>query len=226
MLNLVVHGIAYFMRWIMIMLFLFGCSGYRFTQQNNPLSQYGIQSLSVPMFYNYSNMPEVTGHFTRETYKLLAGYSGLKLSTGYSENTDAVLIGIIRSREKTSNSQRPMSLRVAKNQAPRAVGAERGKFYVPGSTDLGIVLQLIIIKKPNEEELALLRSDLGPHITSNSRLIFNEMLPLNSQYTREILDRPGTEVIATQNAGLQRRTVKSLAESAATSIRDTILYAF
>lgn len=216
---------------------LVSCSGYRFTQQENPLSQYGIQSLSVPMFYNYSNLADVSGDFTRETYTLLTNFSGLKLVSGYSKNTDAVLIGIIRSPERMTDSLRPGSLREAKERAGNALGSrsDRGSFYIPGTTDINLILQVIVIKKPSEEELALLRSGIGDQIQANSRIIFNELVPLRTQFTREIFDRAvtgqavtvdATSVIATQNAGLQRKAVDNMAMQAAIQVRDMILYAF
>ena len=210
----------------MILYLVTGCSGYRFTQQENPLSQYGIQSLSIPMFYNYSNLSGVSGEFTRETYRLLTSYSGLKLISGYSEDSDAVLIGIIKTQERLKDSLRPGSMRVAKGQAPVSVGSDRQNFYIPGSTSINVVLQVIVIKKPTEEEIALLKSGIGDQIEQTSRVIFNVALPLTSQFTREVLDGEGTDVIATQNSGIQRRTVRTLAEQAALSIRDMILYAF
>jgi hypothetical protein len=217
------------MRLIILLLTLVGCGGYRFTHQENPLSQYGIQSLSVPMFYNYSNMPEISGELTRETYRLLTSFSGLKLNSGYNPNADAVLIGIIRSPEKISETLRPGNLRVAKEQTPSAIGNQRENFYIPGTTDMTLSLHVILIKKPTEEELALLRSGIGSQIQSFSKIILNERIPLNIQYTREILDndsRGGVQVVATQNAGVQRKTIRSLAEQAAISVRDMILYAF
>lgn len=210
----------------MILCFLVGCSGYRFTQQENPLSQYGIQSLSVPMFYNYSNLPEVTGDFTRETYRMLSGFSGLKLVSGYSNNTDAVLICIIKSSEKVSETLIPGNLRVAQEKAGTAIGNQRDNFYIPGTTDINVHLQVILIKKPTEEEIALLQSGLGSQVRQNSKVIFNDIIPLNMQYTREILDAEGVQVVATQNAGVQRKTLKSMAEQAALSVRDMIIYAF
>ncbi len=47
------------------------CSGYRFQSKSNPFAQYGIRSISVPMFYNKSNFADVSGPFTREIYKTL-----------------------------------------------------------------------------------------------------------------------------------------------------------
>lgn len=215
------------MRFLLLLCLLVGCSGYRFTQQDNPLAQYGIRSLSVPMFYNYSNLPEVSADFTRETYKLLSGFSGLKLKSGYHTSADAVLIGIIKTREKTAmQTQRPGSLRSAQAATPGTLGTSRQQFYVPGSVSLEARLQIIVIKKPSQEDLSLLQSGIGESIKSNSKIVFNEIIPLNSTYTREFLDDAGTQVIATQNAGVQRRTIKTMAENAAISVRDMILYAF
>ncbi|WPU66141.1 hypothetical protein [Peredibacter starrii] len=214
------------MRWLIILLMLAGCSGYRFSQQENPLSQYGIQSLSVPMFYNYSNISEASGEFTRETYRLLTGFSGLKLYNGYKSSSDAILIGIIKSPEKMYDSLRPNNLRVAQDKAPNSIGTTRENFYIPGTTDVQLYLQVIVIKKPSEEELSLLKSGIGDQVRTNSKIIFNEVIPLKMQYTREILDNQGTQVNATQNFGAQRKTIRTMAEQAAVTVRDMIFYAF
>lgn len=214
------------MRWLILLLVLSGCSGYRFTQQENPLSQYGIQSLSVPMFYNYSNVSEVQADFTRETYRLLTTFSGLKLTSGYDKNNDAILIGIVKSPEKVAETIRPANIRVAQKKAPDAIGPDRREFYVPGVSDIHLFLQVIVIKKPTEEEIALLKSGIGDQVRTNSKVIFNELIPLRMNYTREILDNEGVQVNATQNFGVQRKTLKNLAEQAAISVRDMILYAY
>src|SRR5665648_239852 len=107
---------------LLLLLVITGCSGYRFSQQENPLSQYGIQSLSVPMFYNYSNLAEFHADFTRETYRLLTNFSGLKLVNGYSRNSDAVLIGIIKSPEKLAETVRATNPRLAQEKARDAIG--------------------------------------------------------------------------------------------------------
>jgi hypothetical protein len=211
---------------LLFLLILTSCSGYRFSQQENPLSQYGIQSLSVPMFYNYSNLSEVHTDFTRETYRLLTGFSGLKLINGYSKDADALLIGIIKSPEKLSETIRASNLRLAKNKAGNAIGGARQDFYIPGTSDVTLYLQVIVIKKPTEEELALLSSGIGDKISTSSKIIFNDLIPLKTQFTREVLDNRGVEIIGTQNQGVQRKALKSLAEQASVSIRDMILYAF
>lgn len=213
------------MHFLIAILLLTGCSGYRFTQQENPLSQYGIQSLSVPMFYNYSNLPDVSSDFTRETYSILMNYPGLKLKTGYHEDTDAVMIGIIKSPERLAETLNRGSSREAKQVTPNAVTG-RERFSIDATTRMSVALQVIVIKKPTEEEIALLKSGIGDKVKLTSRVIFNELIPLNVQFTREYLDDAGVQVVSTQNAGVQRKTIDSLARQAAISIRDMILYAF
>lgn len=208
------------------LLILCGCSGYRFSQQENPLAQYGIRTLSVPMFYNYSNLTEVHTDFTRETYQLLTTFSGLKLETGYNRNSDAVLIGIIKTPEKLADTIRASNLRLAQEKAENAIGETRDNFYIPGTSDVHLFLHVVLIKKPTEEEISLLKSGIGDQIKSNSKILFNEIIPLHIQYTREVLDDRGVEVVATQNYGVQRKILKNLAEQAAVSVRDMILYAF
>lgn len=214
------------MRWLILFLSLTGCSGYRFSQQENPLSQYGIQSLSIPMFFNYSNLTEASPDFTRETYRLLSGFNGLRLQSGYNRESDAMLIGIIKTPEKLAETLRPTNLRVAQEKAGDAIGDKRKNFYIPGGTNVNLYLHVIVIKKPTEEEIALLKSGIGDLVRTNSKVIFNEYIPLRIQYTREILDNDGVQVNATQNFGVQRKTIKTLAEQAAVSIRDMIFYAF
>lgn len=218
------------MRLLLLLLFITGCSGYRYTQQENPLSQYGISSLSIPMFFNFSNQPDVSGSFTRETYRLLTNFRGLKLRPGYDSESDAVLIGIIKSPEKVNMTLRPNNLRVAQARASNAIGSKRQNFYIPGTTDVSILLQVIVIKKPTDEEMTLLKSGIGDKVRLNSRIIFNETIPLTTQFAREVFDNSSTSdavsVTATQNAGIQRKVMRTLSEQAANSVRDLILYAF
>lgn len=221
------------MRFLFLIWILTACGGYRFTQQDNPLSQYGIQSLSVPMFYNYSGLPELSGDFTRETYRLLMNFNGLKLHNGYQADSDAVMICIIKSPERTMETVRPIgSPVVAQNRVKELrknqekPSRSRKDFYVSSANQITLTLHVIVIKKPTEEEMALLKSGIGSELKLNSRVIFNEMLPLTTSYNREYLAGNGLDVIGTQNAGVQRKVLESLAEQAAISVRDMVLYAF
>lgn len=178
------------------------------------------------MFYNYSNLAEVHTDFTRETYRLLTSFSGLRLTSGYNQKSDALLVGIIKTPEKLAETIQASNLRLAQEKARDAVGTSRQDFYIPGTSDVLLYLHVILIKKPTEEEMALLKSGIGDQIKSTSKILFNEIIPLRIQYTREVLDGEGVEVVATQNYGVQRKILKSLAEQAAVNVRDMILYAF
>ena len=59
-------------------------------------------------------------------------------------------------------------------KAGAAIGDKRQDFYIPGTTDITLMLQIIVIKKPTEEELTLLKSGLGDKVRLTSRIIFNE----------------------------------------------------
>jgi hypothetical protein len=182
------------------------------------------------MFFNYSNQPEVSNDFTRDVYKTLSSFKGLKIKSGYNPNADAVLIGIIKSPDKINLTQSPNNLRAAQQVAGNAIGTKRANFYIPGVTEISMYLQVIVIKKPTEEELILLKSGIGDKVRLSSRIIFNETLALKTQYTREVFDNSsGSDAVSitgTQNAGIQRKTLRSLSEQAAISVRDLILYAF
>jgi len=212
---------------LLFLLSLASCSGYRFSRIENPLAQYNINSLSVPMFYNYSNLPNVSADFTRETYKLLMGFSGLKLYSGYRSEADAVLICLVRSPEKLAETLRTKNLILAQKRSANALGKTRRDFYVPGTTSVQLTVQVILIKKPSDEEIRLIAENYDPSASYASKVILNEFVQVVSQFSREVFDKnEGAEVIATQNSGILRKTTLSMSEQAATSIRDTILYAF
>lgn len=217
------------MRWFAFLplLFALSCSGYRFSQTNNPLAQYGVDSLSIPMFYNFSSLPETSATFTRETYRLLSGFTGLKLRSGWNNSSDAILIGIIRSPESLAQAVRGNSPRVAQSVAPEALkNAARPEFYVPGVSNVQLSLQVIVIKRPTSEELQLLQGEMGPQIPTGPKIIFNERFTLSGSFNREFFDQEAGAVAATQNAGALRRTKDNMGTQAAELIRDMILYAF
>jgi hypothetical protein len=205
---------------------LVSCAGYRYSQTNNPLLQYGVESLSIPMFYNFSALPEVSSSFTRETFKLLSGFSGLKIQSGLSANSDAVLIGIVRSEDKISDVLRSENLRVAQGAASNAIGNDRPEFSIPGATAVSLRLQVIVIKKPTPDELKLLQSEMGEKIPAQGKILFNEVFNIRQSFIREVFDGESVSVVGSQNSGALRRTKDQMAVNAAQQIRDMILYAF
>ncbi|MBY0517417.1 MAG: hypothetical protein K2P81_10935 [Bacteriovoracaceae bacterium] len=211
---------------VLSLVILSSCTGYRYSQTSNPFQQYGVDSLAIPMFYNFSSLPEVSTSFTHETYKLLAGFTGLKLKSGWDMSADAVLIGIVRSQEKMNEVLSTDALRSAQGASPNAVGSSRPDFYVAGTTRVNLILQVVVVKRPTPEEIELLRSNLGSKIPAQGKILFNESFPISESYNREIYDNEAVSVVGTQNAGVLRRTKDTMAMRAAEQIRDMILYAF
>lgn len=205
---------------------LTSCAGYRFSQQDNPLSQYGIQSISIPSFYNYSTLPHVSAEFSREVFAMMMGFPSLKVTSGFDNSSDAVMIGIVKSSESLRETLRPQTLRVAQGSAPNAIGPNRKEFYIPGGTNVQLYLQLVVIKRPTEEELAIIHSSLGESVQGNDKVIFNEFIPVTGGFAREIFDNESVNVVGTQNKGAVQKSVKLMAEQAAQSVKEMILYAF
>ena len=210
------------LKYLSLIIILFGCSGYRFNRNNNPLAPYGIESLSVPMFYNYSSISEIAPLCAQQTYQLLTTFSGLKIYPGYESSADAVLIGIIKSPE---NQREALMPRAYKKTSKDIIGPDRQVFTVPATTGVNIMVQVILIKKPRPEELELIRSYLGEKIPVSAKIVFNETFPLTNSFGRELSDG-SNQVLATQNAGALRRSEENLARSTALYIKNMIFYAF
>lgn len=146
--------------------------------------------------------------------------------SGYSRDSDAVLVGIIKSDKKLSKVLKTTDSRVAQTKAGTSIGNTREDFYIPGITRVDLMVQVIIIKKPSEAELALLRSELGDKAPLSSKVIFNETFNVNDNFIREVLDGAGTQVVGTQNDGILKKTTNEMAFKTAQDIRDMILYVF
>lgn len=204
---------------------LASCAGYRFQKRDNPFSQYSINSLSVPMFYNHSSFSNISGPFTGEIYQMLAGFKGLKV-TGGKKPSDATLIGIITSNPSLKNSRSNNGARTAKGILGDSFAENRNDFVVPTSNTLTVNLRIIVMKHPTEEEIKFLQTQLGSNASISSKIIFTENIPVSGSFTREVYAGSGMDVNSTQNRGAKKQTVNSMAKNAAISFRDMILYAF
>lgn len=210
---------------ILLLVLSGGCAGYRFQSKNNPFAQYGIKSISVPMFYNKSNFADVTGPFTKEIYKTLLEFKNLKLSTT-PENADAVLIGIVESRAKKKESIIVRNRRRAEAVfGTDSLGDERQDFLVPSVNQIGLRLRIIVIKHPTPTEIKFFQTQFSKNAIS-SKVIFNETFALNRSYNLKELRGDAIDVLGTQNRGVEKQQILFMAEGAAQSFKDMILYAF
>lgn len=203
---------------------LFSCAGYRFQEKENPFAQYGVKSITIPMFYNKSNLSNISAPMTKEMYHMLSTFSGLHIKSG-NNDADAVLIGIVDAPSQAKESREATNLRSAKNTAEEALGENREDFYIPSTTNVRASLRLILLKNPSEKEIELLKSSLGKFAVG-PKIIVNETIALSGSFTREIYSDEAIDVIDTQNRSALRSTVDDMAKNAAQNFKDMILYAF
>ena len=213
-------------RIILFTLFLFSsCAGYRFQHRDNPFKQYGIKSVSVPMFYNQTPLANVSGVFTKEIFKMLTTFDNLKV-VGGNKKSDATIIGIIQSEGRVIDTIIPSAPRSIRNIDDKDLTNSRSEFYIPSASTVQIVLRIIVIKDPTVQEIEFLKSDMSKQDFVSSKIIFSELVPLSSAFTREVVTGKNGEVIHTQNSGALKKTIISLSKSASETFREMILYAF
>jgi hypothetical protein len=208
------------------LLLLSSCAGYKWTERNNPLARHGINSISIPMFLNQSNLNEVAGLFTSQLIEVMSGFDGLRVVPGFDENTDAVLIGKIKSPEKLSQTLAQQGIRVANTVASESIGGSRGDFYIPSATGINLSVEYIIIKKPTKDELEFFLSKYADQIIADQKVVLKENIPVLDVFTREVYDGEAGRVNYTQNRGAMKKTLYNMAVNTTNQFRDMILYAF
>jgi hypothetical protein len=106
----------------------------------------------------------------------------------------------------------------------------RGGFYAPSRINYRADLRIIIIRHPSTEEMELAKSGLVEHLLPGPKIIINETIPLTSQHAVALLPNrnvdEGGVTNFTNTKGIFRGGLSGLAESAASTFRGTILYAF
>lgn len=211
--------------WSFFCLFLLSCSGYRFQSNKNPFAQYSIKTLSVPMFYNKSNLGNVSGAFTTKIFRTLTPYSGLTLIEGNGP-ADAVLIGVIESNEKRKDSILTETSRFVDGSFGNDfLEGKRNDFLVPSSLRVMANLRIMVIKHPTQEEIEFLQTDTGAKALS-SKVIFNEVIPLSAVVPLKRRSGESISVIGSQNRGVYKVGIDRMATQAALNFKNMILYAF
>ena len=160
------------------------------------------------------------------SYRELSIYSG-------NRSSDAVLVGIIESRDKRKRTITPESQKEVSNiYEDDLFEGKREDFLLPTSNRIKLSLRIIIIKHPTSEELEFIKKSIAREALS-SKIIFNETIDLTESYNlREIKGdstnetRRNIQVLGTQNRGVQQTSIENMAKKAASSFEDMILYAF
>lgn len=204
-----------------------GCGGYKLVKNNNPFVQYGIESVTVPMFFNQSVIPNTAGVFTSEFFKLLTSYHNLKVYSGVQKQADAVLLGII-----SSPQYRNETISVAGQKkvhtlvSPDDLG-QRNDFFTPTRNQIVLTLKVILIKNPNGKELKLFQSELANMIDHHPKVIFNETIQLRTAFSRKFKSRNmGGVTNFTNNLGTLNKAVQTLAVNGRNYFKEIIINAF
>ncbi len=208
---------------------LTSCAGYHFVESDNPLAQYGIRSISIPMFVNYTVVPGASAPMTREIAKMLSQYPGLKIYVGENRKADAVLVGTLSSDKRASDFYKTTAEKFTTGELKESIGS-RKEFYIPSQTSYKMDLNLILIKDPTILDKKLLESDMKKFMNRHPRVVFSETIPLNASFTRSVdanlSPDQGGAVNYTRNKGLFNKSLETLAQSAAATFKEVILNAF
>lgn len=208
---------------------LTSCAGYHFNTNNNPLIGYDIKSIAVPMFINRSALPELAAPMTKEITMVLNDYSGLKVLSGDNAEADAVLIGIIESKDHLNDVVKTSQQLFTDNTLKSSVG-NRSPFYYPTQTSYELTFHVIIIKRPSKEELALLTTDIGRYMKVNPKVVLMDSFSLSNSFSRVVgetasADSPGS-VNFVKNKGIMEKSIHETSLRAAQNFKQVILNAF
>lgn len=216
-----------------ILLSLGGCSGYRFVDKRNPLSQYDIKTLTVPMFINRTIYPAVSGVFTKEVTSVLNQYPDLRVYAGENKSADAILVGVLSSPDHRSSAYKTTSTVYIAGDLEDSIG-QRRPYYLPFTTQFKMTLRLLVIKNPSWEDKELLTAiatgDIKGAILAHPKVIIDQQFNLDGSYGRQVLANKDTDqggvVNATKNEETQERSIKAMAESAGRQFSELVLNAF
>ena len=214
---------------ILVLISAISCSGYHFNTNNNPLVGYDIRTIAVPMFVNHSVLPQLAAPMTREIILALNDYNGLKVVSGDNESADAVLIGILESRDHYNEVVKTTQSLFPADDISKSIG-NRSPFYYPVQTSYNFSLRIILIKRPTAQELTLLTSDIGQMIKVHPKIVLEDNILLSGSFLRVVsptntANAPG-EVNFVKNKGIFDKSLQGTCVQAAQTFKQVILNAF
>ncbi len=208
---------------------LSSCSGYKFINRSNPLAQYGIHSIAIPMFQNTSSVPNVSGAITKEVTTLLSQFSDLRVYPGEWTDADAILIGKVYS-EKYIRDAFVANGKTLTSSIPNSNIGKRRDFAITSGATITLWLNLILIKHPRPDELKLLEGEMGLFVKNHPKIVFNANLPMiggvGYAVTGNSSPDNGGVTNYTRTQGNINKTIQTLAKSASDSFKELILYVF
>ncbi len=214
---------------LLFSLLVIQCSGYRVLNHSNPLAEYGISTVTVPMFINHSSLKGVNRYLTTEMIRVLSGYSGLRVLVGEAAGADAVMVGIV-----SSSGHRNRDFSIGGSQLPSsAVRQSRGArqdVHFPTAISYRATLDLYLVKRPTARDLKLLNSPYAKFALKSPKIILHQMFPLSGSYS-PVLHEASTPDSAgklnfTKTDQVFVNSMQSMAAATAEHFRQVVLNAF
>ncbi len=191
---------------------------------------YEINSLSIPMFFNKSNISNLSPVFTEEFFRYLSSFQDLTLYSGLNPKADAVLLGIIDSPKSIRDTISVEDTKFVTTLLTQNDIGDRRDFFTPTRNRVTISLKLVLIKNPSSKDLKAIQANLPSGINANPKIIFNEMVELSGSFDRDIrtFTDGETEGVTnyTNNQGNLRKLIQNLAVQGRDHFRDLVIYAF
>ena len=214
---------------LLCLLTLSSCAGYHFNTNNNPLIGYDIRSVAVPMFVNRSVINELAAPMTKEVIFVLNSYSGLKVLSGDNDKADAVLIGIIESKNHYNDVVKTTQSLFSDNTIKSSVG-DRSPFYYPVQSSYEFTLRIVLIKRPSKEELDLLTTDLGQFMKVNPKVVLMDTINIAGSFSRVVGETTTPNAIGktnfVKNKGIFEKSLQETSMNAAKTFKQVVLNAF
>lgn len=181
------------------------------------------------MFINRSVIPQLAAPMTKEITLALSNYSGLKVMSGNTENADAVLIGVIESKDHYNDVVKTTQSLFTEKDVLTSIG-NRAPFYYPVQTTYNFSLKVILIKRPSKEELELFSSELGTKIAVHPKVVLMDSIDLSGNFSRvasstSTASAPG-EVNFVKNKGIFEKSLQDTCYQAAQTFKQVVLNAF
>lgn len=181
------------------------------------------------MFINRSALPQLAAPMTKEITLALNDYTGLKVLSGDNENADAVLIGILESRDHYNEVVTTTQTLFTEGDISKSIG-NRSPFYYPVQTTYNFSLRVILIKRPTAEELALFTSDLGRMIKVHPKIVLEDNIDLSGNFAR-VASPTSTataagEVNFVKNKGIFDKSLQDTCYQAGQTFKQVVLNAF
>ncbi len=210
-----------------VLLLLFSCSGYKIVKNENNFKKYGLKSISIPMFYNQSILPNVTGSFTNAFSRELNTIKNLEIKSPNSTNVDGYFVGIIRSSQTEKNViKRGLSARI-KDIAP--LNAPLNENLVPLSNSLVLTLEIYLIRRnaSSQSLISRIREKNHPELLNqHPSIILKRLIKIDTNFVREFYDGANSVVNATQYQGTLAKVVEREARKSAIDFKDSVRNVF